>query len=180
MTSSINIKLFPTTLILVLSVFFVLLQLKAKAQKNETLTKQNNPGHLANNFSYILKDGKRKNLYAIDAKYTLLFFYNPECDACKQYKKMLVSSQMINERVKNGELKVLAIYIDKDLSIWKKYLPEMPKNWIHGRDDNEYLFKNSVYDLHAIPTIYLLDKRKMVILKDVLNIRLIERVLSIK
>jgi len=51
----------------------------------------------------------------------------------------------------------------------------MPKNWIHGRDENEYLYKNKVYDLYAIPTIYLLDKNKKVILKDVLDVRVIER-----
>ncbi len=58
--------------------------------------------------------------------------------------------------------------------IWKKHLPEMPKNWIHGRDENEYPYKNNIYDLHAIPTIYLLDRNKRVILKDVLSVIAIE------
>ena len=150
-------------------------QVKSKAQIKAILAKQNNPGHPANNFSYNMPDGNKKKLYEIHAKHTLLFFYNPECDACKQYKDLIVKSKVIDAKIRNGTLKVLAIYIDNDLSIWKKHLPEMPKSWIHGRDENEYLYKNNFYDLHAIPTIYLLDKNKKVILKDVLDMKLIER-----
>jgi len=150
-------------------------QVKSKAQIKAILAKQNNPGHPANNFGYTIPDGRKKKLYEIDAKYTLLFFYNPECDACKQYKDLIVKSKLIDTQIRKGALKVLAVYIDEDLSIWKKHIPEMPKNWIHGRDENEYLYKNNIYDLHAIPTIYLLDKNKKVILKDVLDVKLIER-----
>jgi len=141
------------------------------------LAKQNNSGKAANDFTYVTLDGRKKKLYAIDAKYTLLFFYNPECEACKQYKTLLAGSAVINDRIKKGILKVLAVYIDKDIAVWRRHLSEMPKTWIQGRDENEYLFKNKVYDLHAIPTIYLLDKNKKVILKDVLDVRLIERAL---
>ncbi len=161
--------------IILLSVSTCFSQVKSKVQVKATLAKQNNPGQPANNFSYTMPDGKKKKLYEIDAKYTLLFFYNPECDACKQYKDLIVASKVIDAQIRIGALKVLAIYIGKDLSIWKKHLPEMPKNWIHGRDENEYLYKNNIYDLHAIPTICLLDKNKKVILKDVLSFSPIEQ-----
>ena len=46
------------------------------------------------------------------------------------------------------------------------------------QDENEYLYKSNVYDLHAIPTIYLLDRNKKVILKDVLDVRVIEKALK--
>jgi len=39
------------------------------------------------------------------------------------------------------------------------------------------LYKNSVYDLHAIPTVYLLDKEKKVLLKDAINVAEIEALL---
>ena len=149
-------------------------QVKPKEQAKAVLARQNNPGRLANNFSYFTVDGSKKQLYGLQAKYTLLFFYNPECDACKVYKDLLRKSALINDRIKKGLLKVLAVYIDQDVSVWKKHLPEMPRAWIHGRDENEYLYKNAVYDLHAIPTIYLLDRNKKVILKDVLDVSVIE------
>jgi len=54
-------------------------------------------------------------------------------------------------------------YIDRDFKVWFSHL-KVPQKWIHGRD--EYLYKNAVYDLKAVPSIYLLDKTKKVILKD--------------
>ncbi len=152
-------------------------QLTSKEHSEVSFAVKNNPGQPANNFNYTTPIGKKNQLYNIKAKYTLLFFYNPECEACKEYKEMLASSNIISAATKKGTLNVLAIYIDKDISTWKKHLPEMPKTWIQGRDINEYLYRNNIYDLHAIPTLYLLDKNKRVILKDVLDVRMIEKAL---
>lgn len=171
----INRRLWSLALILLFFTSSAFLQVKSKEQIKAILAKRNNPGHPANNFSYTMPDGRKKKLYEIDAKHTLLFFYNPECDACKRYKDLIVASRIVDAQIRKGTLKVLAVYIDKDLTIWKKHLPEMPKSWIHGRDENEYLYKNNIYDLHAIPTIYLLGKNKKVILKDVLSISAIEQ-----
>ncbi|RZK69513.1 MAG: hypothetical protein EOO85_22350 [Pedobacter sp.] len=171
-------NLFVIASILMLNPLPAISQVKFKVQTKIILSRQNNPGHPANNFSYILADGRKGQLYTLDAKYTLLYFYNPECDACNQYRDLLGKSKAMNDCLKKDILKVLSIYIDKDTRVWKKHLPEMPGRWIQGRDDNEYLYKNNVYDLHAIPTIYLLDRNKKVILKDVLDLRLIEKALK--
>jgi hypothetical protein len=53
----------------------------------------------------------------------------------------------------------------------------MPAEWIQGRD--EYgLYKNNVYDLRAIPSLYLLDKDKKVLLKDCTDLKEIEKSLK--
>ena len=49
--------------------------------------------------------------------------------------------------------------------IWKKYLNGMPDNWIIG-DDRRTIVETSLYDLKAMPTLYLLDNEKRVVLKD--------------
>lgn len=41
----------------------------------------------------------------------------------------------------------------------------MPQNWILGTDNN-FIKDNAIYDLKAMPSIYLLDHNKKVILKD--------------
>ena len=44
----------------------------------------------------------------------------------------------------------------------------MPQqHWVNSYDDGEVIFGNLLYDIKAIPTLYLLDKNKKVILKDV-------------
>ena len=45
-------------------------------------------------------------------------------------------------------------------------LPEQPKEWICTYDDGQVITKERLYDLRAIPTFYLLDREKRVLLKD--------------
>ena len=108
------------------------------------------------------------------AEFTLLFFYNPECEACKEMKATLKHSAPIHHALKTGKLALLAIYTDKDQTVWRRHLPENPPAWINGSDIDEYLYKNKLYDLRAIPTLYLLDREKRVLLKDCLDIKKIE------
>lgn len=116
-------------------------------------------------------------MYDVKADYLLLYFNNPGCDACKQMKVALAGSDIINHKIKAGQLKVLSIYTDKDENLWLEHLNEYPKSWMQGRDENEYLHRNKVYDLRAIPTIYLLDSSKNVLLKDCMDIAEIERMI---
>lgn len=142
------------------------------------LRMQNRPGSAANDFDYLTPSGVRKRMYAVKSDHVLLLFYNPECTACKELRTAMMVSSVIMKKVASGELKVLALYTDKDEGLWLDHLKEMPESWIHGMDDNEYLFKNNVYDLKAIPTLYLLDKNKNVLLKDCMNVSLIEKQLQ--
>ena len=55
---------------------------------------------------------------------------------------------------------------DEELDEWKKHLSEFPNEWINGYDKKFTIKEEQVYDLKAIPTLYLLDKDKTVLLKD--------------
>ncbi|MEP7374588.1 MAG: thioredoxin-like domain-containing protein [Chitinophagaceae bacterium] len=151
---------------------------KVKTRERLYLLMQNWPGTIATDFTYETASGFKKKLYDIKGDYTLLYFYNPECNACKEMKAALIASPIITDKVTSGELKILAIYIDKDEKIWLNHLDDLPQDWIHGRDIDEYLYKNKVYDLRAIPTLYLLDKDKRVVLKDCVEVREIEKMLA--
>jgi thiol-disulfide isomerase/thioredoxin len=142
------------------------------------LLHQNNVGGSANDFTYSTRSGNKKRMYDTKSPYTLLYFYNPECPACKEMITAMESSSIINNKIKTKDLSLLAIYIDKDPKIWLNHLREMPSTWLHGRDDNEYLYKNNIYDLHAIPTLYLVDSTKTVLLKDITNLSILEQALT--
>jgi thioredoxin-related protein len=144
------------------------------------LLQQNNVGDTANDFIYLTAAGYKKKMYDIKSDFVLLYFNNPECPACKEMKEALMKSGSIGLMVKSSKLKVLSIYTDKDEKLWLDHLSEYPETWLQGRDEDEYLYKNKIYDLRAIPTIYLLDKDKKVLLKDCTNVREIERALGTK
>jgi hypothetical protein len=142
------------------------------------LLRQNNVGSPADDFTYVTPAGYRKKMYDIKSKFTLLYFNSPDCPACKEMKAALNESSIINEMIKTGELKILAMYTDQDEKLWLDGLKSYPAKWITGRDENEYLYKNKVYDLRAIPTIYLLDSQKKVLIKDASSVKDIEEVLE--
>lgn len=127
---------------------------------------KNRMGEPATDFTYTLSDGKKGSLHALKSEYLLLYFYNPDCEACKETAQSIRVSEPVVRLMKAGRLKILAVYPDEDLAIWKKHLNAYPADWILSYDEKRVLKEGEVYDLKAIPTMYLLDKEKKVLLKD--------------
>jgi thiol-disulfide isomerase/thioredoxin len=130
------------------------------------LARKNRIGEKAADFTYTQANGKNGTLHAIRSDYTLLFFYNPGCHTCKEIMEQLTSSLRINYLMQEKKLTIVAVYPDEDLTEWNKYLPEVPEEWINAYDKGANVQNEEIYDLKAIPTLYLLDKDKKVILKD--------------
>ena len=101
------------------------------------LALKNRVGEPATDFTYTLADGKKG------------------------------TSPLVTEWTKNNKLKILAVYPDEDLEAWKNHISYMPAGWINSYDSTVSLKNDEIYDLKAIPTLYLLDKDKKVVLKDV-------------
>ena len=126
----------------------------------------NRPGYPATDFRYETADGKNGTLYGIRSKYVLVYFNNPDCHDCKVVCDSLKSNRHISRLVSCGVLKILSLYPDRDQAIWRKYAKYMPATWINAVDPSGEIKDNNIYDLKAIPTLYLLDRDKKVILKD--------------
>lgn len=147
---------------------------KEKAREKLTLSRQNNIGNSANDFPYTTPGGSVKGMYEIKANFLLLYFNEPECEACKEMKAALSQSTIINQKLETGELQVLSIYLGADKANWRSHLGEYPEQWLQGIGDDATLYKAKKYDLSAIPTMYLLDKDKRVLLKDYFTVQSIE------
>ena len=130
------------------------------------LAKKNRVGEKAINFTYTMANGQSGTLYNVKADYLLLFFYNPGCEACKEIIEQLTTSSLLADLLKNKKIKILAVYPDEDLAAWKDYVSHIPSTWINSFDKSVSLKNDEIYDLKAIPTLYLLDADKKVILKD--------------
>lgn len=125
----------------------------------------NRAGTPAADFVFEQLNGKKGSLYGIKGDYTLIFFNNPGCHACGEILENIVNSP-VAEMVSNGKVKVLAMYIDEDFQAWKENRSKFPQEWIYAHDHKMILRDNNIYGLRAIPSLYLLDKEKRVILKD--------------
>ena len=68
------------------------------------------------------------------------------------------------------------LYPDEDLKTWERSEAE-PSGWIDARDADGRLRGEELYDLRAIPSIYLLDHQKRVVVKDSTDPREVEAAL---
>lgn len=110
--------------------------------------------------------GRIRRLHDVKAEYILLFFSNPECPDCKKIVHAMAESEGISALEKSGRLAVVNIYIDRELDMWRKNSAEYPSEWIIGYDHNYLIRADQIYNVRAIPSLYLLDADKKVLLKD--------------
>ena len=115
-------------------------------------------------FSYITTSGKEGSLYSIGgADYTLVIFGAPNCPACTNTLDVCERSS-INEAVASGRLNLLLMYVDQDFPAWTEYVKDRPSAWIKAFDGQNML--QDLYDLKAVPTLYLMDKDMNLLIKD--------------
>ena len=97
---------------------------------------------------------------------------------CREIREAITSSPMLSEMIERGRLKVLALYPDEDLTEWRDYRDRIPASWINAYDKGCVVREKSLYDLHAIPALYLLDSCKRVLVKDSADVAQIEEVID--
>lgn len=144
---------------------------KSKYNFQLEMTKRNRVGNTATDFSYTLNTGESNKMSSIKSEYLIILFSNPDCSTCAAITKELSESEIINKafalnNATRTMISILTIYPDGNIEEWRSHLSSLPSNWINGYDKDMTITKQKLYDIKAIPTIYLLDKNKKVILKD--------------
>ena len=139
---------------------------RGKYEREARLCALNRIGTQAADFRFADRRGRMTNLYDVKAEMTLLFFSNPGCNACMEIIEVLRDEPMISSQVASGRLAVVNVYIDEDIQSWRDYMPIYPEEWYNGFDPDLILRDNGIYAIRAIPSLYLLDSEKRVIMKD--------------
>ncbi len=147
---------------------------KEKYARDARLCALNKVGTKAADFRFADRRGKIRTLYGVEAPYTLLFFSNPGCEACMSIINVLKEDPQISGMISSGRLKVFNIYIDEDLDAWRSYMPIYPDEWYNGFDPDFVIRNETLYNVRAIPSLYLLDSDKTVLLKDAPENRMFE------
>lgn len=140
---------------------------KIRPARRLDIMNRNRVGQKAADFAYILPTGKKGRLYNIRSEYILLYIYDPDCSTCAETTEALKHSEPVNRLVDNGTLTVLAFYPNGDAGLWREHFADMPTVWLNAFDKDTIVSRDELYDLKALPTLYLLDKNKHVLLKDV-------------
>ncbi len=111
---------------------------------------------------YDLKN-KPVNIHSIDAKYTVLYFYSMDCGLCNAVTKDL---KKLYEAYRESGVEFVGIYTGTDKK-WKKYTEEQGLEWVNLWDRKRKSGMFDKYDLMDVPAIYLLDKDKVTLAKDI-------------
>ena len=126
----------------------------------------NRVGTKAADFSFIDTHGRHRTLYGIKAEYMVLIFANPGCHACQEFTKAMSASPAISALIGSGRVKVVDVYIDQEIEDWKAHIADYPADWINGYDPGYVIRTDLLYNVRGIPSIYLLDADKTVLMKD--------------
>ncbi len=121
-------------------------------------------GNVAPDFEINDPEGKPIRLHAIDAEYLVLYFWDAECAFCKQATASLKQSY---DQLSEKGVRVFAINIENDKQKWLDGITTYQYDWIHGNDiygKSDFL---DVYKIYAIPQIFVLDRDKKIIAKDI-------------
>ena len=131
---------------------------------------KNREGSVVPDFALIMSNGDTTNLYELEAPYLLLYFQNPDCPSCIELRQKMESMDHFKKAIADQKLKVVTVYFEADEKIWKRYLQSAANPaYMHGWNYDLAIEKNKMFDTRTIPTLYLLDKDKKVIKKDLLK-----------
>ena len=123
---------------------------------------KNLPGSIAPDFDYTDRSGNHATLHGTKAPLTLIIFNDPDCENCKKVLPRLKREPMFNR----SEVKVVMVYPDEETEAWMTKSDSVPAEWIDACSPGGVITNEQLYHIPAMPSLYLLDENKRVILKD--------------
>ncbi len=108
-----------------------------------------------------------KSLYDIKKKYTVVYFFDPDCGHCRKESPKLV--EFYDKNKIKYDLEVYAVASDSSMKKMKDYIKEMKMKWITVNGPRSYSKEHFslLYFTETMPTVYILDDKKKVIARKI-------------
>lgn len=122
-------------------------------------------GKLAPDISMFRADDSRLSLHEVNARFTVLYFWDSECSHCKRVTPQL---RAVSEKLKPLGMEVFAVNLEEDKESWLKSVDSYQlQGWINVFDPHNLSGFREKYDIYATPMIFLLDADKRIIAKRI-------------
>lgn len=103
-----------------------------------------------------------RTLHNIKNKYTIIYFFDPDCGHCKTETPKLVDFYTRNKA--KFDVEVFAVSADTSMQKMRDYIKTMNMKWITVNGPRTYVGSyHDLYDAMTTPTIYILDEKKKII-----------------
>lgn len=130
------------------------------AQKAEWMldyyVRKNAPGTIAADFRFATPEQSECTLHTfLPGEPLMMLLYDPDCDHCRDVIKQL----------SNLTGNVLAVCVESTPQRWEQTRTALPESWIKAFDRTGILDQD-IYSAYSLPSIYLLDGERKVLLKN--------------
>lgn len=142
---------------------------KVRYTRELSLININLRGSQLPDFEIMLANDSITSLHKIQCNYMIIYFQNPDCPTCISVREAMSKMPTLIQAVNNGKVKVLTVYFEDNEKLWRKYLKEAANpSYLNGWNYTHNLEQDNLFDLRTIPYLFLVDKDKRVIKKDLL------------
>ncbi len=139
---------------------------KEPFQRDLVMLEVNNVGTAATDIEIVTADGGKTKLSEANTPVTVLFLYEPGAVDSKLERFRLSQARLTNYLMQAGGLTVVAVACTSDAALWEKNRGDIPAAWTSGYDASGTITGEGLYDLRVMPRLYLLDEKKVVLLKN--------------
>ena len=132
------------------------------------LTRPNLIGNKAPELTMENIDGEMESLYMSQGEYTILVFYEYDCGHCKKDIPALYNDVYL--KFIENNIEVYAVCMNDDKEKWEDFVEKNElAGWHHLWDPNHITKFRFKYNTKTAPTMYLLDKEKIIKAKKLDN-----------
>lgn len=136
--------------------------------------KSNRIGSVANDMTVYDTRNNPFSLGSIKSKYTVLYFYSPDCAMCKPFSYEL---KKIFKSLKKRGATIVAVDVTSDVASFAGYLKKNKYPWPSYRvGEEQQLDLYYKFQTLEVPMIYLLDNNRKIIAKSINTITLTQLV----
>jgi len=109
-----------------------------------------------------------RSLYDVKSKYTILYFFDPDCGHCKKETPKLVEIYNSPARQKLN-FDVFAVSTDTSIVGMKRFIKEMKAPWTTVCGPRSYFDTHfsELYQADTTPMVYILDEKKKIIARKI-------------